>query len=199
MTDDALFDELERYFGGELHAQMGLRCALGPAIDYGTSLKRYLASPPEPDGIALSAARVVNRVEEALIAIGSEHRCVLAAAYAVRTSWTTMALKPLDDRHSPRELGSVPAVVCMLADAGWLATLVEEARMRGKAHAALRERAQAELARIRARAKAAVQNARRAYLDAAVDVRQRRREERTKRFRRGVVGDDESRATCPVV
>ncbi len=78
-------EELERYFGGALEGAMGLRSWLGRWQDHGpTRPAPSSATPPEPGGLALAAARTVDRVEGALALAGERNARVLAARYTPR-------------------------------------------------------------------------------------------------------------------
>ena len=165
-----VLDELERYFGGQLVGEMGMRSSLGAVLEYGTGLGGPNGrTPPDPSLGALAAARTVTRVEEVLAEITSEQRTILMAAY-----------RPHGPNALPwaRELGA-ERFVAVLVNPN-LRALVERRRSRDKAE---RTAAGREMRVCASKARAAVQEARDAYLEAAAMVRRRRRQRRAERLR----------------
>lgn len=78
-------EELAAYFAGSLEGNMGLRSWLGRWQDHGPTRGGVgFASPPEPGGLALSAARTVNRVEWALRHCRAGHARILEARFRPR-------------------------------------------------------------------------------------------------------------------
>lgn len=102
--------ELESYFSGELAGAMGLCSSWSP---YGTRVSG--ATPSEPGGGALAAARAMTRIEETLEQLTAEQRAVLAAAYRPHGPFSPAGL---------RVLGDVAAIACVLEEPERLRALV---------------------------------------------------------------------------
>lgn len=191
-TEAKLIEELVAYFDGQLTGTMGLRSHLGPLLEYRVRVTTS-ATPPEPEGGALAAARAARRVEETLELLSVEERAVLAAWCAPRGIGAPLDLVVRDeDGHADRVhavgaglrvLGGMAAVSCLMEPVDRLQGL---ARAAGGKKGPERSRAQRELRRVAARARRAVHESQEAYCRAARERRSQRRRERVERFRQSL-------------
>lgn len=169
--------ELEAYLTGELAAEMGLRCALGPAVEYGP-LSTSRATPQEPTSGALAAARTASRVEDTLEALSTGERAVLVAWYQPAPGLRSMADRQIES--VARLLVGEERIRELTRTSRAQPTKAAEDHERSRTREAARE-ARRELTRIASRAREAVGRAREAYRAAAAE---RRREMRRKRHER---------------
>lgn len=116
--------DLEAYFTGKLVGDMGLKSSLGDMLERRGPPSGGSASPPDPTTRALTAARTVRRVEEALRTLTDAQRAVLSAWYQ-----PPPGLRAMDDRQ-------VEAVARVLVGEERIAELVRASRPpRGRADA----------------------------------------------------------------
>lgn len=168
-------DELERFFSGQLAADMGLRSPLGLVLEYGGRIPAATDNPAGPGGAALAAARATARVEATLRALPVAHRAILCAFYGPRGPFAPLGLGVL---------GPIGPIACLLDDPNALRGLAVAAATKGPG----RIRAKVGLRSMRARAHLALERAQAAYAMAAEEQRHRRRNGRLDRFRATVEG-----------
>lgn len=115
MSEWTPLEQLAAYLDRTIESAMGMRSWLGPLLEHGGIVTSYDASPPDPSGMALAAARSAQHVEEALALLDEEDRRVLFAFYSPRGPYVA----------GGREHGAIVAVA--LAGPRGVRRIVEEA------------------------------------------------------------------------